>query len=235
MSQHEVSRKLGTRSALADLARGVLGGLLVLAIVEAMSVRLGMSAGISMHAHGPGAWISSRAAAVVAYIALALDAIFGLFLSSGAGDRLLARARSMELHRWLSGIAIGMAALHAVALLFDATVRFDVLDVLVPFASAYRPVAVGLGVLALYAMFVVRESFAWRARLGTRVWKKLHMLAFVAFAMATAHGLFAGSDTERPWMRAIYISAVACVGFLTARRYANRPSAPTPRAARARR
>lgn len=203
---------------MPSISRGVLGGLVLLVIGDAIAARAGWTAGLSPHAEGPWIWVASRSAALVAYLALTLDVVFGLFLSTGAADRFIARARSMELHRWLSGVAIAMTAVHGLALVFDPTVRFDVLDVAVPFVSTYRPLAVGLGILALYALYVVRESFVWRARLGVRAWRRLHMLAFAAFVMATAHGIFAGSDTQRPWMRALYIGAVAVVAWLTAYR-----------------
>lgn len=203
---------------MRSVFRGVIGGLVLLMIGHAFAARAGWSVVTMPSADGPWIWVASRSAAFVAYFALTLDVVFGLFLSTGAADRFLARARSLELHRWLSGITIAMAGAHAIALVFDPTVHFDLLDVLMPFASAYRPLAVGIGILALYALYVVRESFAWRARLGTRLWKRLHMLGFAAFVLATAHGIFAGSDTERPWIRAIYILCAALVAALTAYR-----------------
>lgn len=211
---------------MRSVLRGVAGGLALLVIGDAIASRFGWAPGLVPRADGPWIWVASRSAGLVAYLALTLDVVFGLFLSTGAADRFIARARSLELHRWLSGVAIALAAAHGVALAFDATVHFDALDVLVPFISSYRPFAVGLGIAALYALYVVRESFKWRARLGARVWRKLHMLAFAAFVMVTAHGIFAGSDTHRPWMLALYIVAVAVVAGLSAYRW-SAPPVPT--------
>lgn len=194
--------------------RGALLGLVALAIADAIAARAGLTPGLAPRLAGPAAWLASRAMGVTAYVALTLDVAFGLFVSTGRADRWIARARSQDLHRWLSGVSLALVAAHALALTLDSEVRFDVLDALVPFLAPYRPLAVGLGVLAVYAMAVVRESFAWRGRIGARAWRRLHSLSFVAFALATAHGLFAGSDTARPWMRALYLGALGIVGTL---------------------
>ncbi len=40
------------------------------------------------------------------------------------------------------------------------------------------------------------------------------MLHLVAFALVTAHGLLAGSDSDESWMRAVYGFATAAIAFL---------------------
>jgi hypothetical protein len=47
-----------------------------------------------------------------------------------------------------------------------------------------------------------------------RAWRLLHYTSFVAFVLATYHGLFAGSDAGATWMLAIYFGAMALVGGL---------------------
>lgn len=205
---------------MRDALRGLFGGLVLLVLLDALAARAGWTGGLLPHTVGTAAWVASRSAGLVAYVALTLDVVFGVFLSTGAADRFLPRARSLELHRWLSSVALGMVAVHALALVFDGTVRFDVLDLLVPLLAPYRPLAVALGIVAVAALYVVRESFAWRARLGAALWKKLHMVGFAAFVLATAHGIFAGSDTGRPWTRLLYIGAVAVVAGLVGYRFA---------------
>ena len=82
--------------------------------------------------------------------------------------------------------------------------RFDILDVLVPFVAPYRPLAVGLGVLAAYAALSVHASFALRGHIGARPWRALHYLSFAVYGLATAHGLAAGSDARLLWVKALY-------------------------------
>jgi methionine sulfoxide reductase heme-binding subunit len=190
-----------------------IGGALLL-VLDALAVRMGFAEGAIPKLAGPSLWITSRAAGVTAFLALTLDVVFGLFVSTRAVDRLIPRARSVDIHRWLSAVALTMSAVHALALLGDRFVRFDVLDLLVPFLSSYRSVAVALGVLAAYGALLVHVSFSLRRRIGPKTWRKVHYLSFFVFAAALLHGLFAGSDARTPEMQALYVSSATLVGVL---------------------
>ncbi len=194
---------------------GALAALVVLALVDAVGARLGVVAGAIPRSDGPWLWIASRAAAVAAFVALTVEVAFGLAVSTGAGDRWIGRARGVDLHGWLSTITLVLIAGHAFALAGDGAVRFDALDAVVPFVAPYRPVAVGIGVIAAWLAVAVHVSFGLRKRIGPRWWRRLHHATFALFALAVAHGLAAGSDSGRPWMRALYLGAVGLVGALT--------------------
>ena len=200
-----------------------IGGALLL-VLDAVAVRADIATGAVPTLAGPSLWITSRAAGVTAFLALTLDVVFGLFMSTGAADRLVPRARSVEVHRWLSTVALALTAMHALVLIGDRYVRFDVLDVLVPFLSSYRSLAIGLGVLAAYGALVVHASFGLRRRLGARTWRKLHYLSFVVFAAALAHGLLAGSDRDAPGMQALYVVCLTVVASLVVFRTVARPA-----------
>lgn len=193
---------------------GLLIGFGLLVVLDAVAVRLGMAPGLLPKVEGTSAWVTSRAAGVTAFLALTLDVVFGLLVSTGAGDRLVSRARSVEIHRWLSSVGLALLAVHALALTADRFIRFDVLDAMVPFLSSYRPFAVGLGVLAAHAALAIHFSFALRKRIGVKVWRALHSLSFFAFAAALVHGLTAGTDSGTPLIRAMYLAAAAAVGGL---------------------
>ncbi|MFT3771747.1 MAG: ferric reductase-like transmembrane domain-containing protein [Minicystis sp.] len=190
---------------------GFATGLVLLALSAAIGARAGIVSIPFERPDGVGSWLASRAAGIAAYLAITLEIVFGLFLSTGAGDRWLARARSIEIHRFLSVAALSLVATHALALLADRFVRFDILAVLVPFVAPYRPFAVGIGAIAAYAVLVVHASFGLRREIGQRAWRALHHLSFVVFVLATAHGLLAGSDAQKPWLRAAYASSTAAV------------------------
>ena len=194
-------------------------GLVVLALaIEAIAVRLGLFADPIPKLAGTAVWTTSRAAGVTAFGALTLDMVFGLFVSTGAIDRWVPRGASVEVHRWLSSVALAFVAVHSLALLGDGTVHFDALDSLVPGLSSYRPGAVTFGVFAMYGALVVQLSFGWRKRIGVRAWRALHFVAFAVFVAAVVHGLLAGSDSGRDSMRALYASAGAIVlGLITLR------------------
>jgi len=196
------------------IAVGIAIGAVLLLVLDAVAVRLGVVAGAVPKLPGTSLWVTSRAAGVTAFLALTLDVVFGLFVSTGAADRLVPRARSVDMHRWLSTVALTLTSVHAFALLGDRFVRFDVLDLLVPFLSSYRSVAVALGVLAAYGALLVHASFTLRRRIGTRTWRKLHYVSFFVFATALLHGWLAGSDSSAPGMQALYVSSATVVGTL---------------------
>ena len=98
-------------------------------------------------------------------------------------------------------------------------------------ASEYRPIAITAGVIAMYAIVAVMVSSWLRKPLGTVWWRRLHLMAVPAFTLALLHGVFAGTDTERPWMFTIYAATGLIVVFLTLVRaftYGYRPPRPPP-------
>jgi predicted ferric reductase len=160
-------------------------------------------------------WYVARASGVTAYLALAAATIWGLLVSTGLADWLVARGRSVEMHQWLAAVGLVLAVGHGVTLVGDSYIRFDALDLLVPFLAPYRPVAVGMGTIGLYLAAVVYASFSLRARLGMRRWRALHALSFPAFAMLTWHGVLAGWDGGSPWLRLMYAVSAGVVLWLT--------------------
>jgi DMSO/TMAO reductase YedYZ heme-binding membrane subunit len=51
--------------------------------------------------------------------------------------------------------------------------------------------------------------------MGRRAWRLVHALSFVVFALALAHGVMSGSDSDAVWARAIYWASGGSVLFLT--------------------
>ena len=200
---------------------GFAAGVALLSLVATIGARAGIVTIPFARPDGNAFWLASRAAGITAYLAITLSIVFGLFLSTGAADRFIARAKSVEIHRFLSVASLALIALHAFALVADRFVHFDLLDVWVPFLAPYRPFAVGIGVLAAYAIIVVHASFGLRRRIGQRTWRALHYLSFALFALSTAHGLLAGSDAGTSWMRVVYASSFGAVLALVVGRVAD--------------
>lgn len=218
---------------LRAAALGVGLGLVLLFVATAIGQRLGVVAVPWERPEGPTFWNLARVSGVTAYVALTAVVLLGLLVSTGSLDRWIARARSLELHRWLSAVMLALMALHGLSFLGDRQAGFDLLDVLVPFIAPYRPAAVGLGVLALHLAIVVIASGPLRARLGPRLWRALHLLSFPSFFLVSAHGLLAGSDAHRLGLRALFLTCVGLVLALTLHRLATllRPHAPQPEGA----
>jgi predicted ferric reductase len=203
--------------------RGVLVGVGLLLVGAAILHRTGFASDPLPRTDGHGPWLLSRATGITAFVALSLDVALGLAMSTGTLGRWITRGHAVDLHRWLSPLALALVAGHAAVLLLDGFVALDPIDALIPFASRYRPVGVGLGVLAAYLTLVVHASFALRNRLGTTRWRRLHALSFVAYAAAAAHAILAGTDSFRPWAIALVTPTLLLVVVLVARRISDRP------------
>jgi sulfoxide reductase heme-binding subunit YedZ len=171
----------------------------------------------------PTFWLLARASGLTAYVLLTLSVLAGLAVKSRPFGRAVKAAAATDTHRFLSLLALGAIALHAITLVLDQTVHIGLAALLVPGLAGYRPVATGLGVFAAELAALIIVSFPLRKRIGVRAWRRLHFTTYAVFAAATAHGLAAGTDTQQPWVFGLYLGAVFAVAAATAWRALNHP------------
>jgi DMSO/TMAO reductase YedYZ heme-binding membrane subunit len=164
------------------------------------------------------AWDSARAGGFIAYVLLSSAVAVGLVLRNRWQTAKWPRLVTNELHGYLSLLALVFISVHVLAVLVDPFTRFGLAEVLVPFASHYRPLWMGLGVVAFYLLLAVWVSSKLRTRIGYRTWRSIHVLAYGVYAAATIHGLGTGSDTRTVWAPIVYVSSVLVVGVLAGRR-----------------
>ena len=163
-------------------------------------------------------WDTARAGGFAAYALLTLAVAVGLILRSRWHSERWPRMVTNELHGYVSLLALVFLALHILAVAIDPFTRFGLAELLVPLTSHYRPLWMGLGIVALYLLLAVWVTTLLRRRIGHQVWRRIHGLAFVVYAAATLHGLGTGSDTRTLWGTAVYVSSVTLVAWLAARR-----------------
>jgi methionine sulfoxide reductase heme-binding subunit len=159
----------------------------------------------------PTFWILARSSGLVAYCLLTSSVLAGLVLKARPLGRSPKPAAITDAHRFLALLGLGAIALHGIALVLDGTVRITPLALVVPGLVPYRPLWTALGVLAAELMVLVYASFSVRRRIGNRAWRRLHWLTYAIFALATVHGLAAGTDSGRPWALALYGGAIGAV------------------------
>jgi methionine sulfoxide reductase heme-binding subunit len=186
-------------------------------------------------------WVLLRAAGIGAYIALWLAVVWGLVATTGVVKSRISKPSANHFHAFVATTGLVLLGVHLGLLLIDTYMPFTVSDVLIPLRSTFRPVAISAGVLAMYAMVLLIVSSWMRSKLSTRLWRAIHLLSVPAFVLALLHGVFTGTDTERPWMVAMYAVTGVIAFFLvvvrglTADYRPPRPaaSARTPRAEQA--
>jgi hypothetical protein len=164
-------------------------------------------------------WDIARAGGLTAYALLTLAAIAGLALSLRLQSPRWPRLINNELHNFLTLLAAIFTGMHVLAVWLDPFTHFGLNEVLIPFASHYRPVWVALGIVALYLGIAIGISTLLRPRIGYVLWRRLHVLTLVLWGFVTVHGLTAGSDASTWWARAIYLVSIAVVGYLLVMRF----------------
>jgi hypothetical protein len=150
-------------------------------------------------------WIILRAAGIGSYIAFWLAVAWGLVATTSLVTKRVSKQASNHFHSVVAAAGLALLAIHLGGLLVDRFMPFAPLDLLIPMRATYRTGAVAVGIVAMYAMVVILVSSWVRKHISTKLWRALHLLAVPAFTMALAHGLFAGTDSSRPWMFAIYL------------------------------
>lgn len=155
------------------------------------------------------AWALNRATGSVAYLLLAVTTATGALLGSRYAPAWLTRAQQAGWHGVTSEFALALGLAHGLFLTVDAQYPQKLSALLIPGQSSVLPLPTALGTLGLYALALVLVSTHLRRHLSKQVWKALHLTAYPAFALLTAHGMLAGSDGLAP----LYAAAIAAVTF----------------------
>jgi methionine sulfoxide reductase heme-binding subunit len=153
---------------------------------------------------GSGAyWYLTRGTGTVALILLTLSVALGVANVRRIRTERMPRFVLDAVHRNTSLLATAFLLLHIVTSLLDGYAPIRIVDVVVPFASSYRPVWLGLGAVAFDLMVAIVITSLMRRRFGYRAWRLTHWAAYASWPFALLHGLGTGSDTRVGWMLVI--------------------------------
>jgi predicted ferric reductase len=162
-------------------------------------------------------WYLARSAGLLAYTCAWASVVWGLAMTT----RYLARADRAALyvlHRLLGLGSVTFLGVHLIALYLDPWAQFSVADLAIPFQTTYRPFWTGCGILAAALLVVIVCSSLLQARLGRVIWRGIHYLSFLTFALGVVHGLGSGTDNGRRWTQGWYALTVAVVAGLCVNR-----------------
>lgn len=123
---------------------------------------------------------------------LTLNILLGLVMSvkhNPVRDWPHRRINTFKIHNWTAYIALSVAIIHPLIILFSSTAKFTLIDVLYPVNAPKQPWINVLGALALYSLaFVVVTSY-FRRELGRKTWKSLHFTAYGTAMLFYIHGI----------------------------------------------
>ncbi|MGZ4444534.1 MAG: ferric reductase-like transmembrane domain-containing protein [Nocardioidaceae bacterium] len=168
----------------------------------------------------PLLWFANRGTGVVLLLLLTLTALLGVLATRGHAGRGVPRFLTQSLHRNLSLVAVGLLVAHVGSAVLDEYVDIRWWQALVPVGATYRPLWLELGTLALDVVVVVAATSLLRHRLPHRAWRAVHVLAYLAFAAALAHGVGIGTDASSPWGRRVSIGCAGAVALAAGLRLA---------------
>ncbi|KAF0968309.1 ferric reductase-like transmembrane domain-containing protein [Gordonia sp. YY1] len=158
-------------------------------------------------------WALGRGTGMSALIILTLSIASGIVVRSGRALLTLPRFGMVELHRNTTLLGTLLIAFHLGALFFDPYAQLKLVDVVLPFLGTYRPFWLGLGTVAVDLIILVGVTSLLRHRLGHRVFRTVHWLAYALWPIALVHGLGNGTDAGHLWFLTI---VAACIALMTA-------------------
>jgi predicted ferric reductase len=175
-------------------------------------------------------WYLARAAGMLAAILMVGALVLGVLAATRALKEIDRPAWLVALHRWFSVLTAIAVVTHLVALVADSYLHFGLVELLVPFTSSWRPLAVTLGVVALYLFAVVHISSVAMKRLPKVWWRRLHTLSYLSVWAAVMHAGTAGTDTANVVYRTVALvltmaAVVAALLRVILGRYATRAAA----------
>ncbi len=181
-------------------------------------------------------WMAIRASGIIAFLLLAGSTIWGLLISTKVLGRAVKAKGVAWFHESLGIGSLVATGIHMYFLFNHDYIDFGYRAIFVPGASAWRPLAVALGVAAFYMMFLITVSFYVKKWIGQNVWRVIHMMSFGTFIGAGLHGVFSGTDTSHPVVIGMYAGSLALVAMLMAIRIVQAAAPQRPaRSARQRR
>src|ERR1022692_1841346 len=158
-----------------------------------------------------GLWLVSRSSGLALLVAFSAVLVLGVAARVGSAPRRWPRFVFPELHRTLALFSVAFLVLHVVTAILDPFVSIGWAATVLPFASGYRTLAIGLGTLAVDLGGAVLVTSLARRRLGYRSWRAVHWLAYLAWPVAFAHSLTAGNDLRIWWVALIEWGSAATV------------------------
>lgn len=154
-------------------------------------------------------WYISRASALIAWALMTASVLWGILLSTRIMRRVDNPAWLQDLHGYLGGTSLVMVGLHMVSLMIDSWLKFTATEVLVPFATDFKPLPVALGILAFYLLVAVQGSSLMLKGLPRMFWKALHYASYAALLLVSFHAGLTGTDVGSLWYKIMSITLIS--------------------------
>ncbi len=157
-------------------------------------------------------WYASRATGVVCLVLLTVVVLLGILVNRQGRLPGLPKFAVTGLHRSISLLAVIFLAIHVITAVADKYVTIQLIAAVVPFTSGYLPFQLGLGAVALDLIAALIITSLLRARLGRRLWRGMHWLAYAAYPVALLHSWTSAKDPRSGGLLVLFAVCVLSVG-----------------------
>jgi methionine sulfoxide reductase heme-binding subunit len=176
-------------------------------------------------------WYASRATGVVALLLLTAVLVLGILVNRQGRLPGLPRFAVTSLHRNISLLAVAFIAVHVLTAVADTYVSIPLVSGVIPFASGYERLWLGLGAISFDLMLAMIITSLVRGHLNRILWRAIHLLAYLCWPVAFAHSIGSGRDLQHGWMLDLAVGCALLVAAAVLWRLAS-AARQLPRAAR---
>lgn len=152
-------------------------------------------------------WYITRAAGLISFLLLYIVIFLGLSIQTPILKKIIKPLFSLNVHAWLSVQVLVLVFVHALALLFDKFLEFNLVDIIVPFASDFHPPKLAAGILAMYLMIILIISSYLKRFISYKIWRAIHFLNIILYLFSAFHAFNLGTDLAGGIMRNVFIGA----------------------------
>lgn len=152
-------------------------------------------------ASGTALWYLTRSTGAVALSLLTLAVVLGVLGVARFSSERLPRFLLQGLHRNLTLLSVAFVVVHVLTTVLDGYAPIGIAAAVVPYASPYRPLWLGLGAVSFDLLLALVATSLLRVWIGQRVWRAVHWLAYLCWPVALVHSLGTGTDARHGWLQ----------------------------------
>ena len=156
-------------------------------------------------------WYLTRGTGLVSLVLLTASVLLGILQVSRWSSPRWPRFVTAGLHKNVSLLVTAFLGVHIATAVIDGYVPIRWMDAIVPFTSAYRPLWLGLGAVAVDLLIAIIVTSLLRERIGYRAWRAVHWCTYACWPIALSHGMGIGTDTRIGPVLVLYPSCIAAV------------------------
>lgn len=156
-------------------------------------------------------WYLTRGTGIVCLLLLTASVVLGILEVKRWASPRWPRFVTAGLHKNISLLVVAFVAIHVVTTVVDGFAPIRWLDVIVPFASKYRPIWLGFGALAVDLLIALVVTSLLRLRLGPVAWRAVHWLSYLCWPVALVHSLGTGTDARHGWVLCLALGCLVVV------------------------